>query len=289
MKGRRVLVPCLLYLVAHLAVAQDASPGWADVDKTLGRTGTVQNDVYKVTFPRTDLSVKIGDVSVQPGVALTSWIAMRPSGSDVVADGDLVLSSSEVDPVMSSLQEHSFEVTALHNHLIGEQPQVYYMHFYGRGARQSLAHGLRAALNKSRTPISAPPPTPPAKPWDTAAVERVLGAKGKLSGAVLGFAFPRSHTISMHQQMMAPAMGMATAMNFQPLDGNGVAASGDFVLRENEVNSVLMALRKNGILVTAVHNHMLDDEPRMVFVHFWATGQAENVAKGLREALDKTK
>src|SRR4051794_25158159 len=248
MNARRVLFSSLIFLISNLALAQNPAPGWAEVDKTLGRPGTVQNDVYKVTFPRSDLNVKVGNVKVQPGVALTSWIAMRPVGTDVVADGDLVLTSDEVKPVMSALQEHNLEITALHNHLIAEEPQVYYMHFYGRGARQTLAQGLRAALDKSKTPISVPPPAGPVKSWDTAVVEKVLGTKGKLSGAVLGFAFPRSHPISMHQQTMTPAMGMATAMNFQPLDGDGVAASGDFVLRENEVNPVLTALRKNGIL-----------------------------------------
>jgi Domain of Unknown Function (DUF1259) len=289
MNIRCVLVLSLSLLIPSLGMAQGGVAGWADVDKTFGRPGTVQNDVYKVTFPRSDLSVKVGDVKVQAGVALTSWIAMRPVGTDVVADGDLVLTSEELNPVMSALQEHGLEITAVHNHLMGEEPHVYYMHFYGRGARQSLAQGLRAALDKSKTPINVPPPASPVKSWDTNAVERVLGAKGKLSGSVLSFAFPRSHPISMHQQSMTPAMGMATAMNFQPLEGNGVAGSGDFVLRENEVNPVLAALRRNGILVTAVHNHMLDDEPRMVFVHFWASGPAENVARGLREALDKTK
>jgi Domain of Unknown Function (DUF1259) len=289
MNFRRLLVLSLVLLDANLVMAQGAAPGWADVDKTFGRPGTVQNDLYKVTFPRSDLNVKVGNVKVQPGVALTSWIAMRPAGTDVVADGDLVLTSDELNPVMSALQEHGLEITALHNHLIGEEPQVYYMHFYGKGPRQTLAAGLKAALDNSKTPIAVTPPATPVKSWDTAAVEKLLGAKGRLSGAVLGFAFPRSHPISMHQQTMTPAMGMATAMNFQPLDESGVAASGDFVLRENEVNPVLAALRKNGILVTAVHNHMLDDEPRMVFVHFWGTGQAETVARGLREALDKTK
>jgi hypothetical protein len=286
---RRLLVFSLLFLTTILAMAQGGASAWAEIDRTFGRPGTVQNDVYKVTFPRSDLNVKVRDVKVQPGVALTSWIAMRPVGAEVVADGDLVLTSDEVNPVMSALQEHGMEITALHNHLLGEDPHVYYMHFYGKGARQTLAKGLRAALDKSKTPIGVPPPAGPVKNWDTATVEKILGTKGKLSGAVLGFSFPRSHPISMHQQTMTPAMGMATAINFQPLDEGGVATSGDFVLRENEVNPVLAALRKNEILVTAVHNHMLDDEPRMVFVHFWATGPAENVARGLREALDKTK
>src|SRR4051812_29791158 len=162
---RRLRVVSFLLLSATFVAAKGGAPNWSEVDKAIGRPGTVQNDVYKVTFPRTDLNVKIGEVKVAPGVALTSWIAMRPVGADVVTDGDLVLTSDEVNPVMSALQDHNVEVTALHNHLAGEEPQVYYMHFYGRGARQTLAQGLRAALDKTKTPISPAPPATPVKSW----------------------------------------------------------------------------------------------------------------------------
>ncbi len=269
-------------LLAATAFAQ-ADNQWKKVDEVFGRPGKVQDGIYKVTFPRTDLRVTVDGIAVQPALALTSWIAIRGTGQQAIADGDLVLSADEVNPVISALQDSKVEITAVHNHLIGEQPQVYYVHFFGRGPTQEIASALKQALSKSKTPLSVPQP-PTAAPWDTAAVEKIMGKKGTTSGTVLGFAFARTHSISMHQQTLPPPMGMATAINFQPAPG-GVASSGDFVLRESEVNPVIATLRKHGIRVTAVHNHMLDDEPRMVFVHFWGVGSAQDIAGGLHDAL----
>lgn len=290
-----VLFVCVA--LACAAAQQPSAPAapaskvdWTLVEKTLGRPGAVQDGVHKVTFWRTDMPVMIGRTHVAPAAALGSWIAFRETPSGITCDGDLVLARDEVAPVMDALQQHGFEITALHNHLMFETPEVMYMHFFARGDLGPIVDGMKAALERTHTPTTAATTKPPqgSITYDQKTIEQVIGKAGTASGPVLAFGFPRSQPIMMHAVTMPPPMGMATAINFQP-SPHGVAATGDFVLLENEVNPVLAALRKGGITVTAVHNHMLDDNPRMVFVHFWAEGPAERVARTLRDALDQTK
>ena len=294
----RILLTLSTVLLLAAAAAAQAGPDWSVAELILGRAGKLQDGIYKVAFPRTDLHVRMGRTPVLPAAALGSWIAFRQDGagpgSDVVADGDLVLLEPEVNPVISALVEHGIEVSAVHNHLTGEQPEVVYVHFFARGELGKVAAGLKAALNATKTPTG---PAAPAKPpsalngkttlsFDQKSIEAILGKPGTVNGAVLAFSFPRKHAIAMHGATLAPAMGMATAINFQPSPA-GVAATGDFVLKEAEVNPVIAALRSGGVKVTAVHNHLLDDDPHTVFVHFWAEGKSDAVAKALRGALDR--
>lgn len=261
---------------------------WEPAGKIIGKAGTLQNGIYKIGLPRTDLNVHIGATKIEPGAGLGSWMAFTFAETDTITDGDLVLTADEVNPVVSALQAGGIEVSAIHNHLIGEQPQVMYVHFFGKGKWEDLAKTLKSALNATKTPIPSGPPPAAGSPSafaDQKTIETDLGKSGTVNGKVLQFSFPRSHSIAMHHQTLAPAMGMATAINFQP-SSKGVAATGDFVLRESEVQGVVKALRDGGIWVTAMHNHLLDDEPRMVFVHFWAEGSADAVSRSLRAALD---
>jgi hypothetical protein len=279
----------LLLLAATFGVAQQPASKWADVDKSLGRSGQESDGVYKVGFPRTDLDVHIGPTKLEPGAALGSWAAFHSeggSGNDVVTDGDLVVTSGELGPVVSALQAHQLEVTGIHNHLAGETPAVYYVHFFGRGTSAQLSSAVDAALKATKTPRGASPPAAAASiSYDRATIEKVLGKQGQAKGKVLSFSFPLAHKITMHQQELPPAMGMATAINFQA-SAKGVGATGDFVVDEAQVQTVVHALREHNILVTAMHNHLLDDSPRMVFIHFWAEGSAGEVAQGLKAAVD---
>jgi Domain of Unknown Function (DUF1259) len=279
---------CLLFLVCFSIFSNAQQPPtdeWAIVPKTLGRTGKLQDGIYKLSFPRSDLDVHIGATKVEAGAGLGSWMAFRKTSNGVVTDGDLVLLSSELNPVISTLQSGGFEITAIHNHLIGEEPQVMYVHFFGRGDLAAVLATLKKALGETKTPVGEAKSQPsPAFP-DQKTIETALGKTGAVNGSVLAFGFPRPHPISMHKELLPPPMGMATAINFQP-GPKGVAATGDFVLAEDEVQRVVTALRNGNILVTAMHNHLLDDEPRMVFVHFWAEGDAQTVSKALRTALD---
>jgi uncharacterized protein DUF1259 len=281
-------------LVLSLAVAASAQSApaagpWEGVAQALGRAGTLAGGVYKVGFPRRDLTVTVGDTRVETALALGGWAAFRMDGNDAVTDGDLVLTTDEVNPVLSALQANGLDVTAVHNHLLGESPRVMYVHFFGRGDAVKLAQALRAALAETKTPLG---PAPAAKPaplgFDPQPVERILGKPGTPNGAVLSFGFARPHIIAMRGAELPPAMGMATAINFQA-SPKGVAATGDFVLDANQVNAVIKALRAGGVEVTAVHNHLLEGAPETVFIHFWAEGPAEQVAGALRRALDAAK
>ncbi len=254
----------------------------------MGKPGAMQpGDVYKFSLPRTDLQVTARGVAVQPALALGSWVAFEPMGSQAMVMGDLVLTEDELNPVMLALQQGGVEQTAVHNHLLGESPRVLYMHISGHGDPVRLAETIHDALALSGTPFAAPPSSPQASDLDTAQLESILGYKGSASGAVYQFSIPRAEPITEDGMAVPPAMGTATAINFQPTGGGAAAISGDFVMLAEEVNPVLRALRENGIEVTALHSHMLGEQPRLYFMHFWANDDAARLARGLRAALDQ--
>lgn len=264
---------------------------WSAVDQALGRKGAMQpGDVMKYSFPRSDLQVTANGVQVKPALALGSWLAFkRVGGGHAMMMGDLVLIEEEVAPVMRALQQGGAEQTALHNHMLGESPRVMYMHVAGHGDATKLAQAVRTALGQSKTPLEAP--APPAAPapidLDTTAIARALGVTGKVNGGVYQVGVPRRETIRERGREVPPAMGVATAINFQPTGGGKAAITGDFVMTAAEVNPVIRALEEHGIAVTALHSHMLTESPRLFFVHFWANDDAVMLARGLRAALDR--
>jgi hypothetical protein len=276
---------------AALALPAQAATDWAAVGKALGKTGSVQGgDVYRVGLPRSDLKVTLDGVAIKPALALGSWVAFRDMGGETTVMGDLVLTQREVAPVMTVLEENGIQITALHNHLLSSTPATMYMHIDGHGDAVKLATAIHAALAKSGTPLGAAPPAPAAKlDLDTAMLDQTLGAKGTVSGGVYQFTIPRADAPKAGGMAVPPAMGSAIAINLQPTGAGKAATTGDFVLTADEVNPVIRALRANGIEVTALHNHMLDDEPRLFFMHFWANDDAGKLAKGLRAALDHVK
>jgi hypothetical protein len=200
-----------------------------------------------------------------------------------------VLLASEVNPVMKKLEEGGIEITALHNHLLRNEPFTMYMHVMGHGDPVKLATTLHDALAESKTPLSGGAPAPagdePKLDLDTAAIDRALGAKGKAMGGVYQVNIPRAGKIRDGGMEVPPSMGSAIGINFQPTGGGKSAITGDFVLTAKEVNPVLKALRENGIEVTALHNHMLDDQPRLFFMHFWANDDTSKLLAGLKQAL----
>ena len=271
---------------------QDASPEWKAVEDALGRKGSMQpGDVYKFSMPRSDLKVTVAGTPIKAGLALGSWLAFKRMGNDAVVMGDLVLSEWEVEPVMAKLQQEGVEQTAVHNHLLNETPRIMYMHVAGHGDPVKLASALKDALALAKTPSGSPAP-PAAQQqslgFDTARVDQALGYQGKNNNGIYQFSVPRAEKINDMGTEVPPSMGTATAINFQPTGGGKAAITGDFVLIGSEVNPVIRALRDNGIQVTAVHSHMLTEEPRLFFMHFWANDDAVKLAKGLRAAIDKT-
>ena len=247
-------------------------------------------NVYRVALPRTDLHVSVDGISIKPALALGGWLAFKETGAGAMVMGDLVLTDREVAPVMTHLAEAGIDITALHNHLLRGTPNTMYMHVLGHGDAVKLAAGLHDALAASSTPLKAGAATSASSAidLDTAAIDRTMRFKGKVNGGVYQLSIPRSAAVSDGGMPVPPAMGSADAINFQPLGGGKAAIAGDLVLTATEVNPVLRTLRMSGIEVTAVHNHMLDDQPRLFFMHFWAYDDALALAKGMRAALDKT-
>jgi hypothetical protein len=278
---------------ATIAQQPSAASTWGAVEDALGRKGAMQpNNVIKFAFPRSDLSVTIGVVTLKPAFALGSWVAFKQLGKGrAIAMGDLVLTEDEIGAVMGTLQAGGVEQTALHNHVVGESPHVMYMHISGHGDPGKIARTIHDALAQSKTPLGpgAPPSAASAADLDTAGVARALGIAGKLNGVVYQVSVPRTEKITEMGTEVFPSMGVATAINFQPTGGGKAAITGDFVLRGSEVNPVIRALRDHGIQPTALHSHLLDETPRLYFMHFWANDDAVTLAKGLRAALDRTK
>ena len=292
----RTIVP-LLFSGAVVALASSATAqeiDWQKVDDAFGRKGTVAGDVHRYGFPRSDLQVTVDGLSIKPGFALGGWIAFKPVQGGAMAMGDLVLVETEINPVMSKLIEGGMEITAVHNHLLRANPAIFYMHVGGHGDAAKMAGAIRAALTASKTPLQAGVPSaampPPTIDFDTAQVEQIIGAKGQDNNGIYQFAVPRRDPISEHGAQLVPPgpTGVATAINFQSTGGGKAAITGDFVLIAEEVNPVIKALRAHGIEVTAIHSHMLSEQPRLIFMHFWANDDAVKLAKGLRQALDKT-
>ena len=292
---RSFLVLCtVIFLIA--AAPKKTNPkrtDWKDVEQAIGRAGYVlPGDVYKVSFPRSDLAVTLDGVAIKPALALGSWAAFKEiGGGHVMTMGDLVLLDSEVSPVIDALQKGGVEQSALHNHLLGESPDVMYVHFMGHGDASKLASALHDALALTKTPMG-PPPAPPAAPpaidLPTADLDHIIGHAGKIAGGTYQFALARVETIMEHGVEIPPSM-MNIPLNFQPTGNGRAAITGDFVLIASEVNPVIRTLRGGGITVTALHSHMLEETPRLFFIHFWANDDAKNLATTLRNALDRVR
>jgi biotin operon repressor len=284
------LIQLFVLSCAVLAQTAPAANDWKAVEQTLGRSGQLQGDgAYKFGLPRGDLKVTVDGVQVKPTLALGSWVAFSGPGQDAMLMGDLVLAEDEVSPVMLALQENGLQITALHNHVLHETPRVMYMHIAGHGDAVKMADAVKKVIALTKTSAPAQPPSAlPALEMDTAAIDQALGHKGKVNGGVYQVGVPRAEKITDAGMAVPGSMGLATALNFQPTGAGKAAITGDFVLLGSEVNPVITALRQNGIQVTAVHSHMLQEEPRLFFMHFWANDDAVKLAKGLRAALDNT-
>jgi biotin operon repressor len=276
-------------MAASGAVAQETE--WKKVDDALGRTAAISGDVHRYGFPRTDLQVTLDGVTIKPAFALGGWVAFTPMHGGAMIMGDLVLLETEVNPVMAKLLEDGVEVTAVHNHLLRASPATFYMHVGGHGDPVKIAQALHAALAVSKTPLGPPAAAPAASPaidLDTAKLDEIIGVKGQANGGVYQFGVPRREPATEGGIAVTGPLGGANAINFQPTGGGKAAITGDFLVTAEEVNPLIKTLRANGIEVTAIHSHMLDEQPRMIFIHFWANDDAQKLARGLRAALDKT-
>ncbi len=290
MRGFSVIAAgVLMFATPSLAAERD----WSAVGKALGKDGMMQpGGVYRVALPRSDLAVTLDGVTLKPGFALGGWLAFAPMGDKAMAMGDLVMTQDEVNPVLKQFEKSGIEVTALHNHLLRAEPATLYMHVQAIGDPEALAQKLHDGLALTKTPLQAasgtsqPSAAAQSIDIDVTAVNKALGAQGKVNGGVLQYGIPRREQITEDGMTVPPPLGSAIGINFQPTGAGKAAITGDFVLTASEVNPVAMALRENGIEVTAIHNHMLNEQPRLFFMHFWANDDALKLAKALRAALD---
>jgi len=289
---KRVSIAAALLLgLTTAARGQDMPAEYKDVLTALGKQGDYKANVLKVNIPRNDLSVTVANVKTPTPFGFGGWIAMTKGtgGMDVVM-GDLVLTQDEVNPVMSALLDNGFDVTALHNHFFWDEPRMFYMHVHGHGKPADIAHRIKPAfdlIGKS-TPKPSASPTPAAAPattLDTAKLAQIVGTQGEQSGAVYKITIGRDDL--KVTEMGAPInarMGLNTWAAFVGTNENA-AIAGDVAMLANEVTPVLKALRKNGIDVVAIHQHMTDTRPTIYFLHYWGTGPADKLATGFKAAL----
>jgi hypothetical protein len=287
----RAYVLATLLLMAAITTASAADDDWQQqIASALGKPGiAMPGNIYRVGMPRTDLTVTLDGVQLKPAFALGSWLAFKRLDDQVMAMGDLALTDAEVNPVMTRLAEAGIEITAIHNHLLRADPNTMYMHVLGHGDPGRLAAAFRYALAASGTPLSDAAQSLMAPPLelDTTAIDAALGRKGQASGGVYQVSIPRAEPVREHGMDVPASMGSAIAINFQPTGKGNAAITGDFVLAADEVNPALRAMREHGIEVTALHSHMLMEQPRLFFMHFWGNDDALKLAKGLRAALDE--
>lgn len=259
------------------------------VEEIFNTKASQEEGFYKITFPRTDLNVKIDNISLEPGFAFTSWIAFYPLKENTMIMGDLVLLDEEIERVVRKLTEYDINITALHNHIVNENPSVMYMHFAASGNAVELSKKMKEVISLTKTPLLKKGNNSSAndvKP-DWSKVEEVLGKKGNKKADLISFGFPRKETIKEHGHTLPKTLGTHTAVTFQMVNEKAIV-TGDYVMLASEVQNVIKALTEHNITITALHNHMIDEEPRLFYMHFWGYGEPELLAKGIKAGLEKT-
>lgn len=290
-KGRTLFLACFcLTLVCLSARAQEIPAGYQEVLKALDRKGDFKAGVLKVNIPRNDLKMTIQGVPTPTPFGFGGWVAMTKGtdGTEVMM-GDLVLLQEEVNPVMSALLDNGIEVTALHNHFFWDDPHVYFMHVHGMGNAADLAKRIKPGLDLigHPAPAGAPATSGSTPTLDTAKIAKIVGQEGEQSGAVYKITVGRDDlNMKEHGATINARMGLNTWAAFVGTDQDA-AVAGDIAMLENEVTPVLKSLRKNGIDVVAIHNHMIEARPVVIFLHYWGRGPAEKLATSFKAALDE--
>lgn len=259
------------------------------LEKILGSPGQMQEGALVFRFPRGDIKVTIDGELMPTALGFTAWTAFKDMGSETMIMGDLVLLETEVNPVISALATANIQVTALHNHFIVDQPRIMFMHISGMGKADDLATGLRGALGKTATPFgpSRSAGSVPVLTIDTKRIEDIMGHTGQSGGGVFKITVGRPG-VQMSGVELTSSMGLNSWAGFVG-SSERVHVAGDIAMTAKEVNRVIRILRNGGIHVVAVHNHMLDEEPRIFFLHYWGTGPSEKLAQTLREAFTVVK
>jgi hypothetical protein len=283
-----VIVATLSITTLTNSAGQSDAYDWKRVEQAMGKTGEkLPGGVFKVALPRSEPQVTIGDVRLSPGMALDSWVSFVRMGDEAMMMGDIVLTSDELGRVQKRLSKEGIDITAVHNTLIGESPQVYDMHISGQGDPAEMAAKIRSALDQAGISYENEK-TSHMAPGQTERIDSIIGYRSLAENGIYVYEVPRAERITEDGMEIPPTMDVSTILKFQPIGDGKAAITGDFILRADEVKPVMKALNDNGIVVTALHMHMLTEEPRLFMMHFWATGEDHALAKGLHQALDKT-
>jgi hypothetical protein len=267
------------------------STDWDEVGQAIGKDGKVmKGNVYRVDLPRSDLNVTSQGVEIKPALSLGSYTAFKDMGDgNAMVMGDLVLTEDEYNKVISRLQEGGIGQTAVHKHLLQESPAIWWTHIQGKGDPVDMAKTINSALKLTGTPFKDSGSSESEDlGFDTSQLDQIIGHTGTTQGGVYKYSIGRADSVTQDGVELPPATGVSTALNFQPTGGGKAAINGDFAMTQDEVEPVIQALRENDIQVVSLHNHMLNEEPRIFFMHFWANDDAQKLAQGLRAALDKT-
>lgn len=281
-----------LFAGSRPANAQEVPADYQQVLKIVGKSGDYKSNVLKVNIPRNDLHMKVAGVALPTPFGFGGWFAMtKGDGGHDVLMGDLVLTQEEVNPVMSALLEHGLEVTALHNHFFWDDPRVFYMHVHGHGQAIDLAKEIKPALDLighgAPTPAAASSGTAPKPAFDTAKIAKIVGHEGEQNGAVYKITIGRDDlSVKEMGATINARMGLNTWAAFAGTEQDTVIA-GDIAMLETEVTPTLKALRTHGLDVVAIHNHMTNSRPMIIFLHYWGRGPADKLAEGFRAALDQ--
>ena len=281
----------VLLLTAAMATASGAQSSlgaaWDSVGSILQAPGTLTGGYYRYNLPRRDITLRMGDVTVSPSLALGAWAGFSGAAKAATMMGDLVLTSAELKPVLAEFARQHLDVTAIHNHLSGEEPRITYVHFHGQGHATELATRLDRVLSLTSTPRPVAASSPPPVTIDTAMIFRALGASGKSQGKVAQLSFILvPGRVRMDGHTVVPALGYGSPVNLQMVDSARVVATGDFAVLGTRVQEVVDALATHGITATAVHSHLIGETPTLYYIHFWADGRPGDVLAGLRAAVD---
>lgn len=262
------------------------------IESITGIKGVEQEGQYKITVPQTDLDVSVDGFKIVPPMGLGSWAAFAPAPEGAVVMGDFVLQEDEIGPVQKTLIDSGLTVSGLHNHFVRDQPKAMFMHIHGMGSVENLARGVRSTLDKIREMRQGKglkgQPSTVTTTFDPKQIDSILGHSGEMASGVYKITIGRPDvSLTDHGTPVTTFMGFNTWMAFQGTPEKA-AVSGDFAMLEHEVAGVIEALVKNDIDVVAVHNHMVTEEPRIFFLHFWGVGPVEDLARGLKAGLDQT-
>ena len=259
---------------------------WGELDTVLGAKPVAQSGVHRFNFPRSDLTIRMGDVTIAPALALTSWAAFTDDPSSTAVMGDLVVIAPELPALLAALSSAGIAVTAVHNHLVGEDPRVIYVHYHGHGTSQELAAGLARALAATATP--RPAAASPSMPVtiDTARIHAALQSQPKGSGTIASVGLPLLKSeVVMDGRVVPVTFGLTSPINFQRVSDQRWLATGDFAVSSTQVQPIVRALIEAGITPTAIHSHLLGETPTVYFIHFWADGTPTKVLSGLSAAV----